>query len=84
MVAREINIEFCFRDFPEINHGVFRKLILKLREEGRVLAMKPRSLPEFYILPEWVDRYPSMSGNNIVKPKSNDTNVNSFKQGEVV
>jgi hypothetical protein len=67
--ARELDREFCFRDFPEIDHGFFRKLILRLRQKGEVITMKPRTLPEFYILPEWRDRYHTMSENNIVKPK---------------
>ena len=67
--ALEMNRAFCFRDFPEINHGLFRKLILFLKGEGRILPMKPRSLPEFYILSEWKNRYSNMSENNRVKPK---------------
>jgi hypothetical protein len=75
--ARILDREFCFRDFPEIHHDFFRKRILNLRNNGSVLAMKPRSLPEFYILKEWENRYPTMSENNIVKPKSEQGGPNS-------
>jgi hypothetical protein len=69
VTAQELDREFCFRDFSEINHDYFRKIILRLRLRGKVLAMKPRALPEFYILPEWKDRYATMAENNRVKPK---------------
>jgi hypothetical protein len=72
IAAKELDREFCFRDFTELEHGYFRKLIHQLREDGSVLAMKPRSLPEFYILAEWKDRYPTMSENNRVKPELTD------------
>jgi hypothetical protein len=72
VTARDLNREFCFRDFSEINHDFFRKLILGLRRGNKVLAMKPRALPQFYILPEWKDRYPTMAENNRVKPMSTE------------
>jgi hypothetical protein len=62
VTAKAIDREFCFRDFPELNHDYFRKIILQLKREGKLLAMKPRALPGFYILPEWKDRYPTMAG----------------------
>lgn len=70
-IARELGRSFCFRDFTEINHDLFRKLILELKKSHRILPMIPRSNPETYILPEWKPRYPSMNENNRVKP--NDT-----------
>jgi len=86
VVARELNREFCFRDFPEIGHDFFRKLILNLRLKGEVMGMKPRALPQFYVLPEWKDRYPSMNEkteNNRVTPKFTDKGFTAnFKEVE--
>jgi hypothetical protein len=67
--ARELNRSFSFKDYPEINHDLFRKLILMLKKSGRVLPMKLRTNPRFFILTEWKDRYPTMTENNRVKPK---------------
>ena len=68
--ARELNISFSFKDYPEINHDLFRKLILELKKAGKILPLKSRTNPRFFILTEWRDRYPTMSENTIVKPKS--------------
>jgi hypothetical protein len=70
ITAKDLDREFCFRDFPELEHGYFRKLILQLRQKGKVLAMHPRALPAFYILPDWRDRYQTMTENNIVTPEA--------------
>lgn len=68
--TRELGRSFSFMDFPEINHDLFRKLVLALKEQRKIFPLKPRSNPEFYILAEWKDRYPTMTENNTVKPKS--------------
>jgi hypothetical protein len=78
--ARELNIAFSFMDFPEINHDLFRKLILELRTRQKILALKPRTNPRFYILHEWKDRYPTMSENNRVKPKFTEYDESSERQ----
>ena len=79
--ARELGRSFSFKDFPEINHELFRKLILELKKRGKVLPLKARTNPRFFILAEWKDRYPTMTENNTVKPKSNgDTAVTPEKQ----
>lgn len=67
--ARGLDRSFSFMDFPEINHDLFRKLILELRNRQKIIALKPRTNPQFYILPEWKNRYPTMTENNTVKPK---------------
>ena len=41
---------FCFRDFAEIKHGHFRKLVAKLIKSNELLAVDPRSCPRFYML----------------------------------
>jgi hypothetical protein len=70
--VRDLNRSFSFKDFLEINHDLFRKLILELRNRHKILPLTPRTNPEFYILAEWKPRYPSMNGNNTVKPKFTD------------
>lgn len=80
VIARELDREFCFRDFPEIGHDFFRKLILHLRGKSKVIAMKPRALPQFYILSEWKNRYPSMTEkaeNNRVTPRFTEKRVST-------
>jgi hypothetical protein len=68
--VRELKRSFSFKDFPEINHDLFRKLILELKKLGKVLPLKDRTNPRFFILAEWKDRYPTMTENNTVKPAS--------------
>jgi hypothetical protein len=67
--ARELNRSFSFKDFPEINHDLFRKLILELRKRHKILALKPRTNPRFFILREWQSQYPTLTENNTVKPE---------------
>lgn len=67
--ARELDISFSFKDFPEINHDLFRKLILELKRRRKILALKPRTNPQFFILTKWSARYPTMTENNAVKPR---------------
>jgi hypothetical protein len=67
--ARELDRSFSFLDFPEIDHNYFRKHILELKNRNKILPLVPRSNPRFYILKEWLPRYPSKFRNNIVKPK---------------
>ena len=82
--ARELDRAFSFMDFTEINHDLFRKLILELKKRQKLLSLEPRTNPQFYILPEWKERYPAMSENNRVKPQSkfNDEDPSEKKQGE--
>jgi hypothetical protein len=70
--ARELNRSFSFKDYPEINHDLFRKLILELKKRGKVLPLSSRTNPRFFILTGWKDRYPSMTENTTVKPNSPD------------
>ena len=81
VTAQELDREFCFRDFPEMDHGLIRKLLLKLKVKLKVLPMTPRSLPAFYILPEWRNRYHTMSENNRMKPKFTQDPDSEGKEG---
>jgi hypothetical protein len=67
--ARDLDRSFSFKDFPEINHELFRKLILLLKKSGKVHPLNSRTNPRFFILKEWIDRYPTMTKNTTVKPK---------------
>ena len=50
--AREISREFSFRDFLELKHHAFRRIVLRLRRKGLVVANPQRTLPRFYYLTE--------------------------------
>jgi hypothetical protein len=50
--AREINCEFSFRDFLELRHDAFRRIVLRLKQKGKVIANSQRTVPRFYILAE--------------------------------
>lgn len=79
--ARELDQSFSFKDFAELGHDFFRKCVLELRKRNKILALEPRSNPRFYILREWLPRYPTMFNNNIVKPKFTPELI-LFKQHE--
>jgi hypothetical protein len=79
--ARDLDRAFSFMDFTEINHDLFRKLILEPKKRQKIVALEPRTNPQFYILHEWKDRYPTMSENNRVKPNfTGDNDESSEKQ----
>ena len=82
--ARELDRAFSFMDFKEINHDLFRKLILELKKRQKLLSLEPRTNPQFYIIPKWKERYPAMSKNNRVKPqsKSDDNDSSEKKQDD--
>lgn len=50
--ARTINREFSFRDFLEIKHDAFRRLIRKLKRKGLIVENPLRTVPRFYFLAE--------------------------------
>jgi hypothetical protein len=50
--ARAINREFCFRDFLELKHDSFRRIVLRLRRKSQVMAIPARTSPRFYALVE--------------------------------
>jgi len=47
---KHIQKTFCFRDFAEIKHYQFRKLVLQLKRSGHIVAVEPRTNPRFYTL----------------------------------
>jgi hypothetical protein len=50
--AREITREFSYRDFLELKHDAFRRIVLRLRQKGKVIANPQRTHPQFYFLVE--------------------------------
>jgi len=55
--ARDLTREFSYRDFLEIKHDAFRRIILRLRRKGKIVANPQRTLPRFYFLAERVSEY---------------------------
>lgn len=55
--ARDLNREFCFRDFTELKHDAFRRIVLRLKRKGKVIANPARTIPRFYILAERLSDY---------------------------
>jgi len=41
---------FCFKNFSELRHGRFRKIIQRLKQKNELVAMEPRTCPRFYTL----------------------------------
>jgi hypothetical protein len=50
--AREITREFSYRDFLELRHDAFRRIVLRLRQKGKVIANPQKTHPQFYFLSE--------------------------------
>jgi hypothetical protein len=50
--AREINREFSFRDFLELKHDAFRRIVIRLKRKGKIIANPERTIPRFYYLTE--------------------------------
>lgn len=65
--ARDLNRSFCFRDFAELKHNSFRKIILRLKRKGKIIPLPLRTNPRFYILAERIPDYPTVSENTRVK-----------------
>jgi hypothetical protein len=53
--AREISREFSYRDFLELKHDAFRRIVLRLRRKGKVIANPQKTHPQFYFLVEKLD-----------------------------
>ncbi len=41
---------FCLRDFSELSHNCFKKVIQRLKRQGLIESMEPRTNPRFYRL----------------------------------
>jgi len=50
--AGRIRMEFSYRDFFELEHSSFRRIVTRLKRKGLVVANPLRTNPRFYILAE--------------------------------
>ena len=48
--GQRIGMEFSFRDFLEIEHSSFRRIVARLRKKRLVVANPSRTNPRFYML----------------------------------
>jgi len=55
--ARDLNREFSFRDFLELKHDSFRRIVVRLRRKGKIVANPQRTNPRFYYLTEKLREY---------------------------
>ncbi len=55
--ARQITREFSYMDFLELKHDAFRRIVLRLKRKGKIIANPRRSVPRFYILAENLEGY---------------------------
>jgi hypothetical protein len=62
--ASHIGMEFSFRDFLELDHSSFRRIVARLRKKGKVVANPSRTNPRFYYLTSKL----TASENTTVKP----------------
>jgi hypothetical protein len=53
--AREITREFSYRDFLELKHDAFRRIVLRLKQKGKVIANPQSTHPQFYFLTERIE-----------------------------
>jgi hypothetical protein len=50
--SREITRDFSYMDFLELKHDAFRRIIVRLKRKGKVIANPQRSCPQSYYLTE--------------------------------
>lgn len=55
--AKDLKREICFRDFLELRHDAFRRIVRRLVRKGKLVANPERTVPRFYFLPELVPEY---------------------------
>jgi hypothetical protein len=60
--ARDLTREFSYRDFLELKHDAFRRIILRLRRKGKIVANPQRTVPRFYFLAERISGYSRETG----------------------
>lgn len=54
--AREMTREFSYRDFLELKHDAFRRIVLRLKRKGKIVANPHRTHPRFYFLAERIEQ----------------------------
>lgn len=55
--ARDLNREFSYRDYLELTHASFRRIVLNLKKKGKIVANPIRTNPRYYILTERLAEY---------------------------
>ena len=55
--ARDLKGSFSMRDFLEIEHDSFRKIVLRLRKKGKIVALPLRTNPRMFVLTERLAEY---------------------------
>jgi hypothetical protein len=55
--ARDLTREFSYRDFLELKHDAFRRIVLRLKRKGKIEANPQRTVPQFYFLAERLAEY---------------------------
>lgn len=63
--ARHLEREFSFRDFLELKHDAFRRITVRLRRKGKIVANPQRTIPRFYILTEKLEEYGLNAGTTL-------------------
>jgi|SRR5208337_2757493 len=53
--ARRFPTGFCFRDFLHIDYQAFRRIIVRLKRKGEIMAMPARTFPQMYVLTEFLE-----------------------------
>ena len=60
--ARDLTREFSYRDFLELKHDSFRRIVMRLRRKGKIVANPQRTVPQFYFLAERIFEYSHNQG----------------------
>ena len=60
--ARELTREFSYRDFLELKHDAFRRIVLRLKRKGKIVANPQRTVPRLYFLAEQFNDYSTDRG----------------------
>jgi len=55
--VRDLNRSFSYRDFLELEHNSFRKIVLRLKKKGKIIALPQRTNPRYYVLAERLKDY---------------------------
>jgi hypothetical protein len=53
--ARDLTHEFSYRDFLELKHDAFRRIVMRLRRKGKIVPNPQRTSPQFYFLAERIE-----------------------------
>lgn len=63
--ARGLGMEFSYRDFLELKHSAFRRIALRLKRKGLIMANPLRTVPRFYYLAETLEGKNSNENNTV-------------------